>query len=203
MIPPARRLFRRIASLRARLVLGWMWWQHTYTFNVAHKPLCERFQDNVLRVGHVHVCRSCTLLYASAVATGIVLLCTETTGTACVPVFYGLYVPVLLLSYPPLYERFPRLAKDALRGATGSVLVLMVAFFSAGPWWLGLLNIVVFAAVYRFSLSEYTKWKLRACDGCPEVGRSEICSGYRSQAVRIRSYEAAVEERLIRGIHQC
>jgi len=202
MIPLARYLFRRIASLRTRLVLAWMWWRHTYTFNLAHKPLCERFKDNVLRLGHVHVCRSCTLLYTSTAATGIVLFCAEATETTLMSVFYGLYIPVLLLSYPPLYERFPRLAKDVVRCATGSVLVLMVAFFAVGPCWLGLLNIAVFAAVYRFSLGEYMKWKLRACDGCLEVGRGEICSGYRNQAGRIRAYEAAVEGRLMRGIRQ-
>ena len=200
MIPLALSLFRRVASLRTRLVLVWLWWRHTYTFNVAHKPLCGRFKDNVLRFGRVHVCRSCTLLYASAAATVIVLVSVELPETALVPFFYGLFVAVLLLSYPPLYERFPRPAKDAVRCATGSVMALMVAFFTGGHYWLGLLNVALFVAGYRFCLNEYKRWKLRACDGCSDLGRGEICRGYRSQAHGIRAYEAAAEEYVIREV---
>ena len=47
-------------------------------------------------------------------------------------------------------------------------------------------------------MNEYRKWKLRACDGCPDLGRGEICRGYRAQADRIRAYEAAAEDYLIR-----
>ena len=47
MTSPARSAIRGIAALRTRFVLAWLWWRHTYTFNVAHKPLCERFKQNV------------------------------------------------------------------------------------------------------------------------------------------------------------
>jgi hypothetical protein len=198
MIRTGLSLPSRFAALRTRLALGWLWWRHAYTFNVAHKPLCDRFRHNVWRVGSVHACRSCTLLYGSALLTAVLLLCLQIPDRLLFLILYGLSGAVVPLSYPLLYERFPRWAKDLLRCATGVVIVLMVAFLLRGQYGLGLLNIAVFAAAYRLCLREYRKWKLRACDGCPELGREEICSGFCRQAARVRAYETAAEAYLIR-----
>jgi len=143
------------------------------------------------------VCRSCTLVYAAAVTTGFALWWASLPEAVLFPAFYALFIPVMLLSYPRLYERFPRRAKDVVRSATGSVLALMVAFFVSGYYALGLLNVAVFTVGYHVSLVEYRKWKHRACDGCPETGRDTICSGFSSQADKIRAFEAAAEEHLL------
>jgi hypothetical protein len=183
-----------LAAVRTRIVFAWFWLRCTYAFNWAHRPLCARFRDGVLRVGRAYVCRSCTLVYASAAATALLIW----AAPSSVPspfVFYALFVFVMTLSCPALYERFPRPAKDVVRVATGALLALMVQFFVAGWWGLGLLNAAVFAACYRLYLAQYKQWKLRACDGCPERGGG-ICSGFRMQADGVRAYEAAAEDYL-------
>ena len=187
-----------VSGWRTRAVLAALWWRHAYSFAFAHRPLCDRHRDGVLRVGHVHLCRSCVLLYAAAAATALTASFADLPYAAFVPGFYALMVGVLVLSYPTLYERFPRSAKDMLRVAAGVLLVLLVVFPAYGPVWLGVLNIAAFAVGYRVSLNEFRRWKQHACDGCPELGLGRICGGYCQQADAVRNYVAAAEGYLLR-----
>ncbi|MDM8549357.1 hypothetical protein QUF72_04730 [Desulfobacterales bacterium HSG2] len=38
-------------------------------------------------------------------------------------------------------------------------------------------------------MNERRSRKLKACNGCPELGKGEICSGFRVQAENIRQFE--------------
>jgi hypothetical protein len=193
-----RHIGRAVATWRKRVALRRLWWRHTYTFNLAHKPLCARFAHDVLRVGRVYVCRSCLLACAGAVFTGLGLLCVGLPERRWLPVFYGSLAAVMVLSYPPVYGLLHRLGRDVVRCGAGAVLALMATFFVAGHVGLGLLNVAVFAIGYLASRGAYRRWKLDACDGCPEVGRGQVCSGYLRQADRIRAYESAAEDYLFR-----
>ena len=45
-------------SVATKAYMKWLWLRHSWTFNWAHKPLCERYARDVLRIGRFHVCRS-------------------------------------------------------------------------------------------------------------------------------------------------
>ncbi len=185
------RLARRVADTL-------LWWRHTYTFNWAHRALCDRFSDGVVRFGGVHVCRSCALVYSCAAATALVALRVGVPEHVLTPAAVGLLGLVVSFSHPVIYERLPRRAKDVVRMATGCLFVLMILLIWQGRYVLGMLCLGVFAIAYTVSLRAYRRFKQRACDGCPELDRGGICVGYRRQAQHIRRYEAVVEQRLIR-----
>jgi len=73
---------------------------------------------------------------------------------------------------------------------------MMIAFFAYGPVWIGIVNLAAFAGVYATSLHAYKAQKHHACDGCPELGRDQVCSGFRRQVVLIRAYERAADRYL-------
>ena len=190
------RAVPRAVTWRDRLYLRRLWWRHAYTFNWAHKPLCDRFQANVLRFGSVRICRSCSLLYASVLVTGLCLFLFNTSPSMLLVLLYSLLGPVLVLSHPPLYDRFNRLGKDTLRVVAGILGAVMVTALFAGAFWLTLPALGVFLLSYRFSLKAYGRAKRNACEGCPELGTGDVCSGFRHQLPHIRAYEMAATEHL-------
>lgn len=48
---------------RHRVYLDWLALCHSYTYRFAHKPLCSRFRSDVLNVGGIFLCRSCTMIW--------------------------------------------------------------------------------------------------------------------------------------------
>jgi len=167
-----------------------LWLAHAYSFAWAHKPLCARFDRDVLRLGRVRLCRSCACVYGGmlfALAGG--LAWTETVRE------YGhiglclLAVPTLALSMPWVYHRLPRRMRDGLRFTLGSVIVLSGLAVWQGHWLPGGIGLVVMLVAWRFYRRSRGIHKQHACDGCPELGSRTVCSGYAYQADLIRAYE--------------
>ena len=183
--------------LREQLTQRWLWWRHSYPFRFAHKPLCDRLGSRVLRVGHVHLCRGCSLLYIG-VAIGFALaLLVEITPAARFVLAYGVAVPAFLASWPSWYARLPGAAKDLSRLAVGAAVVWLCSFLWWGPWWLGLANVAALVFARQFYVAQRRRRLRRACDGCPELGAGEICSGFSLQAACARRFEEAASQQLM------
>ncbi len=166
------------------------WWldlRHGWRYRFAHKPLCDRFAHDVLRIGPLHVCRSCTLLYAG-IATGF-------AAWALLPVSpWALAIAlaaVLLPSAPPLYTRLPRHVRDVLRFGVGLLLPMAVAVGVAGRLIPALGALAVMWGFWRLYFHLRLARRAAACNGCPELNAGGICSGFAQQANAFRQYDEA------------
>ena len=76
--PDAPPAIERATERLLRLSPWWLlrrvrWWQHAWTFDWAHKPLCERFGADVVRLGRLHLCRGCLALRAGVLLGAVTL----------------------------------------------------------------------------------------------------------------------------------
>ncbi len=190
-------LFERAVE---RVSMSRQWWAHTAWFQFAHKPLCERFAADVLRVGRWRLCRSCTFLYSGAAATAMVLVLAGPSNPAILTLLLGLLAPVVGLSWPVVYRRMGRRARDAIRCSTGVLLALWFALLLSGQLVaaaaIGSLAVWLAVLIHR----RRRVAKRSACGGCSELGGGGVCSGYASQAESVRSYCHAIEQR-VNGDH--
>ena len=186
-----------------RLHLKWLWLTHSYRFTWAHKPLCGRFQKDVVRLGSVHLCRSCTMAYAG-IALAILLCCflgpssdiIATVLLACGPV-------TIALSLPRWYKKWARPVRDALRFSMGAMAVLSIRLLFAGHLVPGITSVVVMAAFWKVYLRLRRPRMRHACDDCEHFrdgGTTDvICPGFAFQADLIRQYEGRATELLLRS----
>ena len=188
------------------LRLRWLWLAHAYSFNWAHKPLCDRFNVDVLRFNFagrkINVCRSCTLLYAALIFTAPLLLACRIAGfdnllRSYGPVAYvGLGTAVIGLSLPAWYKRWPRLMRDFLRAGIGVLLALTVYLLTTSFWWVGGMGAAGMYGFWKLYGHHRSHRKQNACSGCHEYGTSQVCSGFVAQADLLRAYESKATELL-------
>ena len=177
----------RMLLLRARLGLAW-WWR-SLKFRYAHRPLCERFEHELLRVGGCHVCRSCSALYAG-LAAGLLLVLLARPGAPSAGVAFLLLAPLCaVVSYPARHARLSRRARDLARAMTGLLLASPVALCAAGAWSAGLGAALLLGALYIGYAWQRAQQVIERCSGCPELGARGVCSGFRPQAEAWRAHE--------------
>ena len=187
---------------RLRWRLKRLWWKHSYTFHWAHKPLCERFREDVLRVGKVHLCRSCSFAYLGlGTALAFVVANRLWLGDWIVPLFLGIATTTVAASFPWWYKRWSRRVRDVLRAGIGWSVVLCGTLFFYGHIALGLASGAGMFAAWKCYYAYRDKRKLHACDGCHELGQQSVCSGYARQAECARAYEEAASELVMLESH--
>ena len=179
-----------------RLRIRMLWPKHTYSFYWAHKPLCARFAEDVLKLGTIYLCRSCSATYVG-MFTGIALLSFTPESSGLFPMmFLAVLIGVLIFSVPSLYKRLPRFVRDMVRFASG-ILIPASVYLCSGPGYrigiLGLGALFLFWCVY---MRMRKRRKLKECDGCPELELNRICSGFEMQANHIRRYQTEADELL-------
>lgn len=183
----------------ARLYLRWLWLARSYSFRWAHKPLCRRFREDVLRFGHIYLCRSCFCLY---LGLGAGLLAPTSAGGADVP---GGWAPAALgaalavLSSPSLYKKLPRPVRDLLRFALGMAISLWFRLLLLGQLLLCLPLLLCGLVLWLVYQRERAARKKRACLACPEYTGSGICSGFSRQAELVRRYEEEATDFFLRS----
>lgn len=186
-------------KLRDRLGLKLLWLGHAWSFNWAHKPLCGRFREDVLRLGRLNLCRSCACAWGGILlAAAALAVFSPVSGTFLVAYLVALGV-VLGLSLPPLYKRLPRVLRDLLRMGGGGFLVVgaYVTLFVNVPAGLAALAAVIAFWWMYFKIRK--RRKLHECDGCPELAEETVCSGFALQVEHVRRYEQAATELVARG----
>ena len=187
-------------SLRQRLRLKRLWLGHVWTFNWAHKPLCARFREDVVRIRRAYVCRSCLLLYTGLV-TGIVLLPVIERPLSFPAVCGGLTLMALtvVLSAPMWYKKWPRCVRDILRFASGLSIAFCFGLLFTGHVAVGIIGAVLMLAFWKVYLHLRGGRKQRACQGCEQLKSGRICAGFAYQAEHIRRYEQAATEYVLAG----
>lgn len=183
------------------LHLRWLWWKHTWHFQAAHKPLCARFHRDVLRIGRLHLCRSCTALYGGLALS--LLLAPFYHHWMTVPwavTVSALLGMVILASGPARYRGASRLTRDILRSGLGVLVGLSVVMLTTPLWPLALLHVGLLVVIGRFyqGLRHAHGRNADGCAGCPERHQPGICAGFQKQAEYIRAYEESATDWLER-----
>ncbi len=179
-----------ISTLKRNLYLKWLWLRHTYPFLAAHKPLCSRFRQDVLKFGPIYLCRSCTFVYGG-IASGALFWWAfpGIVQDAGLSLFVTLTAATLCFSFPTWYKEWRRAGRDLVRWLLGIVLVLNASLWVEGRVIEGLAGALVLFLFWRFYFHHRHHRQIHACDGCPELGKPGACSGFTMQAARIRRYE--------------
>lgn len=177
-----------------QLWLKVLWLRYSFWFRWSHKPLCQRFHHDTVKIGTVYLCRGCTFLYAGIIIT-LLAAYPFSALTVWLP-FLIIILSFLILpaSYPPLYQPLPRIIKDILRLMLGSMVSLCILSVLAGQWITGpaMMSVLI---LYRRQINQVRmKIKQNACQGCPELDGRHICSGYRMQADASLLYERQASE---------
>ena len=185
---------------RTRFRLKYLWLLHACPFIWAHKPLCGRFEKEVLKVGRFYLCRSCTCVYIGIVAgLGVGFLWPETAAASSHHILAFLVFPVLALSMPPFYKRIHRIGRDALRFSLGFTLPWVgFALWNGQAFHAGVACLLLTTGWLAYKRKRAFS-KSHECDGCPELGNQRVCSGFELQAERIRCYERQATELVIRS----
>lgn len=175
-------------DFRTRVLLRLLWWRRAYSFLWAHHPLCERFRGDVLDFGGVRLCRSCLAVYCGMF---LATVAAATTPIPSAPAFpFLLAIPTIALSHPGIYKRLPRVFRDVLRLSMGVLIVFCGSLFLAGHFFSAAVLLAVIFAFWRYYFRLRRTRRLAACEGCGELDRDGVCSGYAVQAAHIRLYES-------------
>lgn len=170
--------------------LKWLWWRHTWTFQLAHKPLCGRFHRDVLRLGSLRVCRSCAIMYGGF---GVMILATFLGGINrfALPGAAALFATlvVVVFSTPMLYPNASRYARDLLRCAAGVLAAQGALLLASSEWPYGLGTIALLSGAWIACHRVERTRRDDVCAGCAERDSGGICSGYRYQTSCLRRYE--------------
>ena len=183
-------ILHRVSNLIYNIRLKWIWLYHTYTFNWAHRPLCDRFKSGVLQFGRLHLCRSCMFAYIGIVL-GIFISLKYSTFIRHIQLIslISALFPVILLSYPRWYKRFPRFIQDGLRLTMGIFIGIVPFLIVYQNYLTGIITFIFMSVFWGIYLRQRQIRKRHACDKCPEYDLPEICSGFKEQAAAIRLYE--------------
>lgn len=185
-------VFQRLCG---RVFLRWLWHRHTYWFNWAHKPLCERFRRDVIRFRSVYLCRSCLMLWCGTFAALAFSIAEWTPGN----VVSGIVCTVILLfSFPKTYKKLPRAVRDLLRFLLGFTMASCVLMIFRGQYLHGISYLAVLFVFWKIYRRQRRVTKLKACVGCPEFKTESVCTGFRFQAECLRQYEEEATEYLYR-----
>lgn len=185
---------RTLVKLRLKVTDTWHWYRQTAWFQFAHSPLCARYHQDVYRLGGLALCRSCTLLYSSLVLSAVLLLVLQPSATFFFWATPALVGGLLVFSYPQLYHLLHRRARDFVRFLSGSALALFLGTMCFVPWWAVAGMALFLVAVHQVFRYMRMLVKQHACDGCPEYGHNDICSGYSEQADSIRVYRERMDD---------
>ncbi|MCP4711311.1 MAG: hypothetical protein GY869_22045 [Planctomycetes bacterium] len=181
------------------MTLKWLWVKHSYRFNWAHKPLCERFRGEYIKIGGVCLCRSCTLVYLAIFFGGLFgVVFHEFLRDVGVAAFIGCGAVTLVFSYPRWYKRWPRLVRDGLRFMLGISIALCGYLLLYGNPVVGLVGGVLLFGLWKVYMRLRNRRKGYACEGCNDLKKSEVCPGYTWQAEFLRQYEQQATEYVVR-----
>ena len=178
--------------------LKWLWWRHTWRFIWAHKPLCDRFRHDVIRVGSLTLCRSCTLVYSAAAITLLIALCASDWIR---PWAWQLLVlsggATLVFSFPPWYRHWSRGLRDLVRSLLGVTIAWGIYLILQGSVGVGFLGLAFLWLMWKIYQPLRRRNKQDACHGCPELAHHGICSGFSWQADYVRIYEQQASDFLM------
>lgn len=158
--------------------------------------MCSRFQEDVLRIGHVFLCRSCVCLYTGLLSVALFCFFIGISNKVASVFLVVLLIPTLCGSMPRHYKRFPRCCRDVLRIAVGACLALCANLLLQAQLWLSVPVVFVLFVTWKIYRSQRAVRKAHACDSCHEMNSRGVCRGFIQQAHAVRLYEERATRRL-------
>ena len=167
--------------LSKNLLYYYVFYKNFYKFIFLHKPLCEKYKSNTLKIFGLYVCRSCLLLYTGFFISLIYTILTIKTVHIDKYFYLGLLGCILTfaVSYPPIYARYRRITKDFIRFYDGIFLAAFFVICFKFNIYIGIASIVAFLVMRYF----YNKKRpcARICKDCPNLIEGQTCEGYIQQ----------------------
>lgn len=174
-----------------------LWWRCFYPVIFAHKPLCGPFHGHHLRWGKWHVCRSCVIFYMAAALTAILFRLRPGVLVNHQALFALGVISTLGLSYPYAYNKYPRTARDILRGLLGISGMGTLWLLVYQQWFWGLvLSGTLWSAKQIYSIRRLSR-RNDVCQKCPEFQRRGICSGFYLKSRKMRLYERSLKKYIL------
>ena len=180
-----------------KLRLRWLLWRHRWTFQWAHKPLCDRFARDVVRLGPMRLCRSCLLLYAGLIGAAAAVAIFRPVSGWLLPAVAAAMGVTLGLSIPRIYRHMPRPARDLLRLMAGALTPMLLWALVGIAWPLagagaavGVILHLLYRRLRRRGMSD-------PCTRCDQLSEGRICPGFAHQARCLRHYDQAATDLLL------
>lgn len=167
--------------------------RHDWPVRWAHHPLCQRHAHETWRIGRLHLCKGCVSLAAGLIAGSSAVLAFG--GAWCVVALLLLMPITFGLSWPAIYQHLPRWSRNLLRFSAGFSITLAAWTLANHPaiaWPL----LPLYAGLWCAFRQSRRRVQASRCNGCPELGRNAICSGYTRHATASRAIETALEARM-------
>ncbi len=175
--------------MKTAFVYKLLWLRHCWWFAWAHKPLCRYFHEDVLRIGKLYLCRSCTAAYGAGLVIALALWFFKFKPTY-IAVIYAIFFPIaLILSWPTTYKRLPRVSRDILRAVLGAAIPITAYMFFWGSKALAMAGIGCFALFWQAANQKRHQHKMKICECCPEMSSHRACPGYQQQLISIRRFQ--------------
>ncbi len=184
---------QRLRFRRKKLSLTWK-------FKWAHHPLCERFEDHLWHIGDFTFCQGCFLSYAGTVVGFIAFLTYFSryifNALGVLAVVAVSLVPVLIVEF---FNFENRSLKRFIRfwGGLGLGATFSLALYRELSTWLRIISLIVAILGYGafFVVRKHGEVEDK-CEGCPELIRDGVCSGYRKEKAAIEKYNSFLEKEL-------
>lgn len=170
-----------LTRLSKNILYKYLFLKHFWKFLFLHKPLCEKYKDNTLKIFGLYVCRSCLLLYSGFLISLVFCILSIKTVQFNKYFYLGLtgFILTFAMSYPPVYKNFRRLTKDFIRFYDGIFLAAFFVVCFKIHWEFGLLSIGLFVLLRNLYNAKRTGDSI--CKDCPKLTEGKTCEGYIQQ----------------------
>ncbi len=186
-------------SIISTVYLKVLWVKKTYSFNWAHKPLCKKYEEDLIKIKSIYICRSCFFVYLGMIMCFIFSIIFRNFFIEYGVFFLGgLLSFTLPLSYPTLYKLLPRKFRDLTRFSMGYIIIQIFLVLLFGHFMIALGVILLSYSFWKIYFKQRAKRKIKLCSSCNEYSEVKVCSGYITQQSSIREYEEEATEYILR-----
>jgi uncharacterized membrane protein len=168
-------------------------------FHFSHHPLCNNFEQEVVKIGSWHICRGCLCVYSSMLFSLFITVFLNPFITFSLGEKFLL---VLIVSSPTwigfLFKFNNRIIKDLLRFSLGLGWGIAIGELWLQPLWsdkfLIFFLMVIFWFVFRKVRSIQTgKKAVILCDNCTALN-DDVCLGYKKKFEAERKYSREISD---------
>lgn len=173
----------------------YLWFKNFYHIIFAHKPLCDRFRSNIIRLKGIYICRGCLFLWFGLFAFSVLnYFCMKDLMIRSFEIV--LFAIAAYYSHPLIYIKIKRWQQDCIRAFLGGIISYVMLLLYESDYILAAI-IIVCMIVLRLHYALLRKvLQDSSCNDCFEFNRDKICSGFVKKAEAMKNYEKAITEHI-------